>query len=718
MKKIVLAFLFLFFVFAGTAFAFQDNSSAGIIEEMSVLVLQLGLILFAAKIGAVLFNRLKMPEILGELISGMVIGPYFLGGIHLPVLNGSLFPITSTFPISVELYGFMTVASIVLLFMVGLETNLEVFLRYSLAGSFVGIGGVILSFLLGDFCAVVFSKSIFGIQYNFLDPIPLFLGVIATATSVGISARILSDKKMMQSPEGVTIISGAIIDDVLGVILLAIVLLIAKSGNVKWAQIGVIALRSVILWIGFTVLGLVFSFRISGFLKKFKDTSTISVLALGLALMLAGIFEKGGLAMIIGAYVMGLSISKTDLVYVIRERLVPLQRFFVPMFFCIMGMMVDFSTLFSRHVLFFGVVYGLLGVVGKVVGCGLPVLFLNFNLRGALRVGLGMTPRGEVALIITGIGIAAGILQKDLIAAVIFMLLLNTLVSPIALSISLRSKKSGIKKFIPFKNIRREIKFDMPTAETTDLVLGRILQSFTQEGFFVQKVETDRKLFQIRKEQTFIGIDVAEEALIFECQEDDVIYVHTLVYEVLVDLENSMRYLKNLTNKEFEARRELRLNGKKKISKKFLEYILPNAVKVNLKGANKYDIIEEMVDLLVYSGQIDKKVRESVLQDIFEREETMSTGLQDGVAMPHSKTVFVKDIVCAIGVKKDGVDFDSLDEKLSNIIVMIISPKDEAGPHIRFMADISQLLMDENRRKKVLDSATDNDLYFNLTAFL
>ncbi|MFH1644786.1 MAG: cation:proton antiporter, partial [Candidatus Omnitrophota bacterium] len=556
MKKIFLTLLFLVFVFVGSASASQGGEGFAIIDQMAFLVFQLGFILFAAKIGAIVFDKLKMPEILGELIAGMVIGPYFLGGIHLPFLNSSLFPFSTSFPISVELYGFMTVASIVLLFMVGLETNLEIFLRYSFAGSLVGIGGVLFSFLLGDFCTVIFSKSLFGMQFSFMDPIPLFLGVISTATSVGISARILSDKKMMQSPEGVTIISGAIIDDVLGVILLAVVLLIAKSENVKWAQIGVIALRSILLWVVFTVLGLVFSFKISGFLKKFKDTSTISVLALGMALMLAGIFERGGLAMIIGAYVMGLSLSKTDLVYVIQERLIPLQRFFVPMFFCIMGMMVDCSALFSKNVLFFGVIYALLGVVGKVVGCGLPVMFSNFNLRGALRIGLGMTPRGEVALIITGIGIAAGILEKDLIAAVIAMLLLNTLLSPAALAASLRSKKSGVKKLIPSKHIMKEIRFGMPTSETTDLVLSRILPSFAQEGFFVQKIETDKKLFQIRKEQTCIGLDVAEDALVFECMEDDVVYVHTLVYEVLVDLENNMKYLKTLTNRQFEARKE------------------------------------------------------------------------------------------------------------------------------------------------------------------
>ena len=254
------------------------------IERMMLLVFQLGLIIFAARAGGLIFERLRMPAIIGEIIAGIIIGPYLLGGIGLPFLGVPLFPMYGDFPISVELYGFATVASIVLLFLVGLETDLEIFVKYSLVGSLVGIGGVVVSFVLGNLTAVVLSKYLFGVQYGFAHPVCLFLGVVATATSVGITARILSEKRKMQSPEGVTIVSGAIIDDILGIIALAVVIGIAKSGHFEWHKVAGIAVRSIFVWISFTLAGIFLSYRISSFLKKFKDTTTITVMGLGMLL--------------------------------------------------------------------------------------------------------------------------------------------------------------------------------------------------------------------------------------------------------------------------------------------------------------------------------------------------------------------------------------------------------------------------------------------------
>ena len=353
------------------------------LERMTILVLQLGVIVFAARAGGILFEKMRMPAIIGEISAGIIIGPYLLGGISIPTLGHCMFPIYGNFPISSELYGFTTVASIILLFLVGLETDIEMFARYSVAGTVVGVGGVLVSFLLGDAVAVLFSKHLFGIQLSFSHPICLFLGVISTATSVGITARILSEQRKLQSPEGVTIISGAVIDDILGVIALAIVIGVAKSGHIEWSKVLLIGGKSIIIWLAFTSAGLFFARDISNFLKKFKDTTTITIMALGLALIIAGIFEKAGLAMIIGAYVVGLSLSRTDLDYVIQEKLSSLHKFFVPIFFCVMGMMVDLSTLMSRNIFIFGVIYTVTSIFAKVIGCGFPALFLNFNLKGA-----------------------------------------------------------------------------------------------------------------------------------------------------------------------------------------------------------------------------------------------------------------------------------------------------------------------------------------------
>ena len=169
-----------------------------------------------------------------------------------------------------------------------------------------------------------------------MDPLTLFLGVLSIATSVGITARILSEQRKMDSPEGVTILAAAVIDDVLGIIILAIILGIVSvltgdngESHVDWGAIGSIAVKAVSVWIGFTAIGLIFASKISAFIKLFKDKINIAIAGLALALIFAGIFESAGLALIIGAYVLGLSLSKTDVSFVIQEAIHPIAEFII-----------------------------------------------------------------------------------------------------------------------------------------------------------------------------------------------------------------------------------------------------------------------------------------------------------------------------------------------------------------------------------------------------
>ncbi|NQT90492.1 MAG: cation:proton antiporter [Candidatus Omnitrophica bacterium] len=684
------------------------------LDNMTLLVLQLGVIILAARLGGALFERMRMPAIVGEIIAGMLIGPYCLGSITIPVFGHVLFPLHGSFPVSAELYGFTTVASIILLFLVGLKTDLEMFLRYSVAGSAVGIGGVVVSFIFGDLVTVFFSKYLFGVHYGFGHPVPMFLGVISTATSVGITARILSDNKKIHSPEGVTIISGAVVDDVIGVIILAVVIAVSKSGHLQWKQISGIAAKALVTWLGFTALGLAFSRHIGILLKKSKDTTTITVMSLGMALILAGIFEKAGLAMIIGAYVMGLSLSRTDLDYVIQEKLAPLDKFFVPMFFCVMGMMVDFSTMGSGLILFFGLLYTLASIFSKVLGCGMQAFFLNFNLRGALRVGLGMAPRGEVTMLMAGIGLSAGILQQDMLGVVVLMTIVNALFTPILLGASLKSEGPVLRKEVPRKETRSQITFDMPTPETASLVLSSVVSFFHNDAFYVHRIDLSEieRLYQIRKDRTFIGLKASLSQLQFDCKEEDAVFVHTLIYEVLAELENTMKKLQSLTDKASIGKKIFdKKQDRPRPRKGSLKQIHPDAVEANLGSGTKEDIIKEMVGLLIISGQLAERDRERALTDVLEREEVMSTGMQDGFALPHAKTDVVKGLICAVGVHKSGVDFNSLDGEPSHIFVIILSPKGITGPHIRLMADVSQLLMDKSRREGIIACKTSTQLY-------
>jgi len=468
-------------------------------------VLQLGILIVCTRMGGYWLRRwLHLPGVLGELIVGMIIGPYAMGKLHWPIV-GHLFALTEAGAVSPELHALAIFAAIILLFLSGLETDLSTFLRYSIAGTIVGIGGVVFSFYLGAGSAIWF-----GIADSWLDPGALFLGAIATATSVGISARILSERRKMDSPEGVTILAAAVFDDVLGIVILAVVVGMANAskdgGTIAWQEILWISAKAFGFWIGATAVGLMFARKFSQMLKYFKSTQAIAALALGFALILAGLSEMAGLAMIIGAYIMGLSLSRTDLVQVIQKETEGLHNILVPIFFATMGMMVDFGAIHS--VLKVGLIYSLLAIISKVLGCGIPALFCGFNRHGAVRIGTGMLPRGEVALIIAGIGLTSGVIGQDIFGIAILMTLITTLLGPLLLAGSFEDPSPGLRN--PDDSAKAESK-DIPLSFTSpdmaDFMLTRIARAFRQEEFYVYRIGSDTASFNIRKDAMFFTLE-------------------------------------------------------------------------------------------------------------------------------------------------------------------------------------------------------------------
>ena len=462
------------------------------------LMMDLAIILIAANIAGYLCRRfLHLPSVIGEVSVGILIGPYALGGIELPVI-GALFPLgEGMIPVTTELYGIAVLASILLLFMSGLETDVAMFLRYSFKGTVVGIGGILFSFLFGVWCALWFNMA-----DSWMHPTALFLGAISTATSVGITARILSEHKKMDSPEGVTILSAAVLDDVLCIIILAIVTGITKveqaGGEISWTQIAWIAAKGIGFWLILTSVGLLSAKRIARFVKTVKNPGTIAYISLGLALFLAGLSEMAGLAMIIGAYISGLALSQTDLVDLIQNQLHNIYHALVPIFFCVMGMLVDISAM--QGMLVFGSVYTVFAVASKVLGCGAAGWLTGFNTRGSIRIGLGMLPRGEVALIVAGIGLAAGAIPKEIFGAAIMMTMLTTLAAPPMLNIFLRGgsgmrTKEGVEEQGP-----SNIVLEFPSYDIAEFLLNHLVRAFRNEEFFVYRLPVEILTYRVRKD--------------------------------------------------------------------------------------------------------------------------------------------------------------------------------------------------------------------------
>lgn len=688
------------------------DHSGTLVGRMNLLVLQVGVIILSAWLGGALFNKLRLPRVLGEVSSGILIGPYLLGNMALPFFPVGLFPLYDAFPVSPELYGLAVIASIVLLFLVGLETDVELLFKFSATGAIVGISGIIMSFASGAAAGAIFMRYFYGGSFTLTHPVPLFLGVISTATSVGITARVLSKRKRMDSPEGVTTISAAVIDDVLGIIAFAVVIGIARVGHMAWQNVVTISLKAIGLWLIFTLAGLAFSNIIARFLKKFKDRPTMAVMSFALALILAGVFEKSGLAMIIGAYVMGISVSKTDISFVVQENLSVLNKFFVPIFFCVMGMLIDLRQIARPEILYFGLLYTFLAVAGKIFGCGMPPLFMNFNLRGAARIAVGMVPRGEVALIISGIGLSLGLINRDVFSLAIIMTFLTTLLTPPVLNLLLRSDKTTLKKTSPVKKNIETINYSLPNPETADLILGKTLADFENEGFFVHRVSVPDTLYQIRKDDVSITLKRLPQELMFECSEDDAFFVHTVFYEVIAELEELMKRLESVSDKKRISQDifdHAHSKGKERV--KISDVIRPRAVTTELSGNSKKEVITELVDLLIYSGDLHVEKREDVLKELAERESTMSTGMQEGIALPHTKTPAVDRLISAIGLKKAGVDFDSLDKKPATILVLTLAPKYHQEPYLQYVGEITKVLINPDNRRRILSSKTNEELF-------
>ena len=706
--------------------------------QVAVLAIQLGVILVAARLFGMLASKLRIPSVMGELLAGIVLGPFCLGSLSLglPHFEHGLFPLVAgqSVPVDAKLYSIATLGSILLLFVSGLETDVRTFFKYSVVGTVVGIGGVICSF----FCGTAVGC---WLGWGFMDPRTLFLGILCTATSVGISARILSEHRAMSSPEGVTIMAAAVIDDVLGIICLAIVVGIAhvglNGGKMAWGSIAWITIKSFGIWLGVTAVGLLLSRRIAGFLKLFKSSRVFAVIAFGLSLILAGLFEQTGLAMIVGAFVMGLSLSKTDIAFKIRDKLDPIYNFLVPIFFVVMGMLVDIRVLKDPQVLLIGLVFSGMAILGKVVGCFVPALLMNFNWIGSLRIGVGMVPRCEVVLIIAGIAatsmmknpaLAKGaevagtlpqvvpIFDSKLFGVAIIMPLVTALIAPPLLNMVLAIKRKGIRREMP-DITETTTSFSFPNEAITSSVLNTVMELFTHDGFLHSLYRKSIHIIQFRRENVQFSLQIDGNTLAFTSNAADVPLIKTAVYEAIAELHRSLAELRQLATPD-NIRNELFIKTEAKPTHQetalLAKVISVDNIVVGLKAAAKEGVIRELLEAIDRNSRLPDM--ELCYRDILEREREISTYYGNGIAMPHARTAGTDKFIIAVGIRPEGVRYDDDDDSMAQIFILSLCPRDESGPYLRFIAQISKLLSDESKRQALVSAKSAQEVKKIITA--
>ena len=436
----------------------EASGGTGSASSVALTFFWIVVILVVAKLAS-LVERFGQPSVLGELLAGVVLGNLALVGLN------TFEPIKTN-----EIIRFLSeLGVVILLFQVGLETNIQEMRRVGVRAFLVATVGVVLPFFLG--ATIVGPQLLPGLSSNAY----LFLGATLTATSVGITARVFRDLGKLQTPEAQIVLGAAVIDDVLGLIILAVVSAIVTVGTASVLTIAEITLKAVVFLGAAIVLGKVLAPRIGHFFSRINTSSgTKFTLAIGFGLVTAFLAERIGLAPIVGAFAAGLVLDpvhfrlfenhklideinqlldeaepelKTRVAKVIKHHadrhvqdlVEPLGYFLVPIFFVLTGMDVRLETLFNLPILLVAIGITVAAFVGKVAA-GLVAGPVNKAI-----VGFGMIPRGEVGLIFAATGKALGVVNDEIFSMIVIVVLLSTFLSPPILTFLLKRQDAATK---------------------------------------------------------------------------------------------------------------------------------------------------------------------------------------------------------------------------------------------------------------------------------
>lgn len=380
------------------------------------VIISLSLLLFASKIFAELFHRIKLPIVLGELLAGIIIGPYALGG--LPLFNGEPLVILDE---TIKHIG--ELAAIVILFVAGLEITPREFLKGGLSSFTIGALGVVAPFFVGYF---VFS------WYGLEALETLLIATALTATSIAITIQVLSSLGKMQTKEARLILGAAIVDDILAIAILSVVLTMVQTGNTTpdIMEITFLILKILGLFVALLVGSILIVPRILHREKLWKSQGSIEGITTAIFFGGAGIAALVGLSPIVGAFAIGMAVASTRLIKQVEEYVHKLQIIFAPLFFAIIGAQVDLRGI-NLDVLIIAGILVFIAIATKMVGCGLPSLIFLKDKSKAMRVGIGMVSRGEVGLIVAGVGATSGVVSGDVYTAIIVMVAVTTIITPI-----------------------------------------------------------------------------------------------------------------------------------------------------------------------------------------------------------------------------------------------------------------------------------------------
>ena len=401
-------------------------------------ILAISLLIVTAKIFALIFKRIKLPEVIGEILAGVIFGPFAIGGLIVlagePLFSG---PVNENF----VLETFFEIGGMILLFSAGLEFTFKQFRKAGLPAFVIGTAGVVIPFILG------YYGSIF---VGFSSTESLLIGAALTATSIAITIRTLEELDQLKNVESQIMVYAAVVDDVLGLTVLGVVLAIGSTGVIPGiASILSTTVFTLSLWIAL-LLGSVyflpkfldFVTNLTGELKLTEDSekhpqspSTLETLAIFIILVWGAIAYYMGLSPIVGTFAAGMALAGSRYKHQIEIFNNHIRIIFAPLFFAYVGAQINLAEIIGIDLFAFSLILAL-AMIGKLLGCGIPgYLFLRNRIQ-AQRIGIGMASRGEVGIVVAGIGYASGLIDSYSYAVLMGVIMVTTVVSPILLRLT------------------------------------------------------------------------------------------------------------------------------------------------------------------------------------------------------------------------------------------------------------------------------------------
>ncbi|MBZ5555429.1 MAG: cation:proton antiporter [Acidobacteriia bacterium] len=382
-------------------------------EHSTQILFELFLMFAAAKLLGEICERVRQPAVIGEILAGVLLGPYVLKIVSPSELTT----------------GIAEIGVIILLFVVGLETQPSELLRVGGRAALVAVLGVVLPFVGG----FVYMKAV---SHSTLEAI--FIGTALVATSVGITARVMADMHILSTEVARIILGAAVIDDILGMILLAIVSSLS-NGKIHYVSIGFVVLEAV----AFTLIMVFWGSRVAGRIRprldRMNTRNPAFIIALLACLGLSVAASYIGMAAIIGAFLAGLAIADQREAWGIEEKTHALYEFLVPFFFVVMGAQLNLTTFRDRGIMTTALVITGIAILTKLIGCGLGAW--KMGMHAALRVGFGMVPRGEVGIIVALVGLRLHTITDAAYSVVIVMTMITTLMTPPVLRLLFKGAK-------------------------------------------------------------------------------------------------------------------------------------------------------------------------------------------------------------------------------------------------------------------------------------